>query len=135
MYNYSIPCCNLGSQMILNTIALEMKLPESKSYEAKDGGNFVKITQKIQIEHISFYNGRELLQRFDTAALPKSIQKEFLIRKGAEQWKGINVDILVRYEISSNIAISDQFDLTEGHAKELEHVFGGVSCKFKKDTP
>ncbi len=134
IYNYSIPCCNLGPQMVLEKIRLEMLLPSSKTYDARDGGETVKISQGITLVSISFYNGSDLLQSFDTKDVPTSAQKEFLIRKSMDQWNGINVDIKVRYDIKSNIAISDKFDLTDAHAKELEHVFGGVACKFRKET-
>lgn len=133
-YNYSIPCCNLGPQMVLEKITLEMALPQSKTYEVKDGSKMVKISQIITLESISFYNGSELLQSFDSKNIPTATHKEFLIRQSMNVWRGINVDINVGYDIKSNIAISDQFDLTDQHSKELIHVFGGVACKFRKEN-
>lgn len=134
IYNYSVSCSNLDSELILEKITLELQLPQNKTYEVKDGNALVKISQSIALETIAFYNGSEVLELFDTKNIPVDRFKEFLIRKNIGKWEGINIDITVAYDIKSNIAISDQFDLTKDHARELEHVFGGVACKFIKET-
>ena len=133
-YNYSVPCSNLSPELVLEKITLELQLPQNKTYDVKDGNALVKISQVIALEMIAFYNGSEILHVFDHKNIPLDQFKEFLIRKNMGKWEGVNIDITVAYDIKSNIAISDQFDLTKDHAKELEHVFGGVACKFTKET-
>lgn len=130
-YNYTIPCCNLGPELVLDKIAMEIRLPESKTYEAKDKNGSVIISQKIVFNSIEFYNGTELITALDGKSIPQETLKEFEIQQRIGQARGINIDITLDYEIKSNIAISDQFDLTNEHAKELEHMFGGVLCRFK----
>ena len=135
IYNYNVPCCNLGPEMVLEKIAMEIRLPESKTYAAKDKNGSVMISQKIVFNNIECYNGTELIASFDRKSIPEGAFKEFEIRENIGQARGINIDIMIDYEIKSNIAISDQFDLTKEHAKELEHLFGGVYCTFKPIGP
>lgn len=130
-FNYSIPCSNLGPEMILDKISMELRIPESKTYEAKDKNGSVIITQNIAFNSIECYNGDELIISFDSNTIPLGAFKEFEIHESIGRARAINVDVTIDYEISSDIAISDQFDLTDEHPKELEHLFGGIVCQFK----
>tara|TARA_R110002020_G_scaffold83108_3_gene205914 strand:- start:31160 stop:31798 length:639 start_codon:yes stop_codon:yes gene_type:complete len=134
-FNYSIPCSNMGRGMVLDKIAMEIRLPESKTYEVKDKKGSVLISQKVVFNSLEFYNGTELIMSIEGKNIPLVPIKEFEIRESIGQARSINIDITLDYEIKSNIAISDQFDLTKEHAKELEHLFGGVLCQFKPISP
>lgn len=134
-YNYSVPCSNMGPEMVLDKISMEIRLPESKTYEVKDKKGSVLISQKVEFNSLEFYNGTELISTIEGKNIPLETIKEFEIHERVGQARSINIDITLDYEIKSNIAISDQFDLTKAHGQELQHLFGGVLCQFKPKSP
>lgn len=129
-YHYSIPSVNLGSHLSLNKVFLNFQLPSSGNYTAKDKTRKVEISQEIRLDYIKIYNGTEEL--FIMNDNPHASNEEgVIVDKAVKKWEGISVDIRVKYKLSSNIAVSDQFDITEEHSEELVHIFGGVGCEFK----
>lgn len=131
IYHYCIPCCNLGPNLRIQKINMELQLPKSTKYEVKDKTSTVKISQTVTLNSIVFYNGTEAFLTLAGADIPEGPHMEFTVDELIDQWKGISVDITVDYDIKSNIAVSDQFDITERNAEELLHVFGGMGCEFK----
>lgn len=129
-YHYALPICNLGSNFKIQKISLELELPKSSNYEAKDKTKVVKISQSVTLNSIVFYNGSEPFLTLDGSKITAESLKEFDVDATLEQWNGINVDITVDYNIKSNIAVSDQFDITDDHADKLIHLFGGLGCEF-----
>lgn len=133
-YHYALPICNLGSDFKVQKISLELELPKSLNYEAKDKTKVVKISQSIALKSIVFYNGSEAFLTLDGSKITAESLKEFDVDTILQQWNGITVDIEVDYNIKSNIAVSDQFDITENHADKLVHLFGGLGCEFNGST-
>jgi hypothetical protein len=129
-YHYSLPICNLGSNFRIKKISLELDLPKSANYEAKDKTKLVKISQSVTLSSIVFYNGTEAFLTLAGAKVTTDSLKEFEVDVALQQWNGITVDITVDYNIKSNIAVSDQFDITDNHADKLIHLFGGLGCEF-----
>ncbi len=130
-YHFAIPVSHLGSGFILEKIILEMELPQSKNYTIKDHKKDVEITQRVQLDYIKVFNGTEEIHEYTPDENEIEQVQEFLIEKPASLWKGIAIDIAIGYDIQSNIAVSDQFDLTAGNEEVLEHLFGSVGCIFK----
>lgn len=130
-YHYCIHSCNLGPKLRIHKINMELQLPKSSTYEVKDKTSTVKISQTITLDSIVFYNGTEAFLNLSGADIPEGPYKEFTVDAMMDQWKAISVDISVGYDIKSNIAVSDQFDMTERNTDELLHVFGGVGFEFK----
>ncbi|CAN5331472.1 hypothetical protein BH23BAC1_BH23BAC1_17780 [soil metagenome] len=130
-YHYSIPIFNLGSRFQLDKIIMEVSLPKSEAYSVKDRSREVQITQNVKVGYIRVFNGSEQIYESspDSKDL-KSIQ-ELQIKASAEQWNGISIDIEIAYDIKSDIAVSDQFDITGEKPQMLEHVFGSAGCIFK----
>lgn len=133
-YHYTLPCCNLAPELRLQRISMDLKLPPNTTYEVKDKKGLVKIEQHIGFHSISVYNGAEAFLTLSGKEIPAGEHKEFSLDKAFESWKGISVDILVDYDIRSNIAVSDQFDITDSHAEELVHIFGGVGVEFRTNA-
>ena len=130
-FHYAIPACNLGPGMRLQKMKMGLLLPESKTYEVKDKNSMVKIKQVISLNAIVFYNGTEPFFTLEGSNVPNGPNMEFTIDKAQDQWEGISVDISVDYDIKSNIAVSDEFDITERNAEELLHEFSGLGIEFK----
>lgn len=130
-YHYCVPCCNLGPELRIHRIYMDLQLPKNNTYEVNDKKSSVKISQTVNLNSIVFHNGTEAFLTLSGADIPEGPHKEFTVDAPMDQWKGINVDITVGYDIKSNIAVSDQFDITERNADELLHVFGGMGCEFK----
>lgn len=130
IYHYAISVSNLSGGYLLETIILEMNLPENTSYSVKDKQRDVKITQKIHVELIRVYNGTDEIFTVspDKGRLKK--QQEFKVGKSVRQWKGIGIDIVVNYNIESEIAVSDKLDISKQKGEMLEHSFGTAGCIF-----
>ncbi len=130
IYHYAIPVSNLSGSYLLDTITLEMNLPENTSYSVRDRQREVKITQKIHVELIRVYNGTDEIFTVSPDSGRLKELKEFKVGKSVRQWKGIGIDIIVIYNIKSKIAVSDQLDLSKQKGEMLEHSFGTTGCKF-----
>jgi len=130
IYHYAIPVSNLSGGYLLDTIILEMSLPENESYSVKDRQKEVKISQKIHVELIRVYNGTDEIFTVSPDKGRHKEQMEFKAGKTARQWKGIGIDIVVNYNIESNIAVSDQLDISKQKGEMLEHSFGTAGCIF-----
>lgn len=130
-YHYAIACSNLGPEFNLVKISMYIKLPENLTYETKDKTNSVKITQKVTIKSIRFYNGFENFLSVEGSDIPDGPQMNFAPNMLQKEWQGISVDITIHYDIASQIAVSDKFDLSESNPNDLLHEFGGLGCEFK----
>jgi hypothetical protein len=130
-YHYAIPVANLGSGFQLDKIILDMSLPPSTEYSVKDRSREVQITQKVKVDSIRIYNGPEQIYEASPDSKDQESVQELQIKSASEQWKGISIDISIAYEIKSDIAVSDQFDITAGNEHRLEHLFGSAGCIFK----
>jgi len=130
IYHYAIPVSNLSGGYLLDKIILEISLPEIESYSVKDRQKDVKITQKIQVELIRVYNGTDEIFTVSPDRGRLKGQQEFKVDKSVRQWKGIGIDIVVNYNIESNIAVSDKLDISKQKGEMLEHSFGTAGCIF-----
>lgn len=130
-YHFAIPVSHLGQGFILEKIILEMDLPQNTDYTIKDREQEVKITQEVKLDYIKVFNGTNEIYEYTPYENKIEPVQEILIEKTASLWKGIAIDIAIGYNIQSNIAVSDQFDLTAGNEDVLEHLFGSVGCIFK----
>ncbi|GEM_PF-3189239 len=130
IYHYAIPVSNLSGSYLLDTIILEMNLPENRSYSVMDRRRDVKITQKIHVELIRIYNGSDEIFTVSPDRGRLKEQQEFKAGKSVRQWKGIGIDIVVYYNIESEIAVSDQLDISKQKGDMLEHSFGTAGCIF-----
>ena len=133
-YHYALPSCNMGPEMRLQRISMELRLPGNSTYEVRDKKGLVKIDQQVEFNSINVYNGSKAFLTLSSKEIPSGENKEFSLDRTFESWKGISVDIVVDYDINSNIAVSDQFDITDSHAEELIHVFGGVGIEFRTNS-
>jgi len=130
IYHYAIPVSNLSGGYLLDTIILEMSLPENESYSVKDRQKEVKITQKIHVELIRVYNGTDEIFTVSPDRGRLKGQHELKVGKTVRKWKGIGIDIVVNYNIESNIAVSDKLDISKQKGEMLEHSFGTAGCTF-----
>ncbi len=131
VYHYSIPVANLGSGLLLDKIVLEMQLPQNTQYRVRDGSREVRITQKVKVEYIKVFNGTDEIYASSPDIKRMDAEQEFQINTSAGIWKGIAIDIAVVYDIKSDIAVSDKFDITAENEQMLEHIFGSAACIFK----
>ncbi len=134
VYHYAIPVSNLGSGFLLEKIVVEMQLPQSTRYSVKDRNREVQITQKVKVEYIKVFNGAEEIYSTSPDTKGMDTEQEFQINTVADQWKGITMDIAIAYDIQSDIAVSDQFDINAEKEQRLAHTFGGVACFFKPNN-
>lgn len=131
-YHYAIPLSNLDSDFILERIVLDLQLPPgTHQYSVRDENNDKKITQKVKLDYIKVFNGAEEIYTFSPETEGMSLDQEFLINKGSSQWKGIAIDIAVVYDIQSNVAVSNQFNISTAEGSRLQHTFGSAGCIFK----
>lgn len=131
VYHFAIPVCNLGSGFLLDSIVLEMSLPQNAKYSIKDRSREVHITQEVKVDYIKVFNGtKEIYSTPPDTKVTDPVQ-EFQINKSANPWRGIAIDIAIIYDIKSDIAVSDQFDITAEKEQMLEHTFGSAGCIFK----
>jgi hypothetical protein len=130
-YHFAIPVSHLGPGFMLEKIILEMDLPQNTKYSVKDHKKKVEITQRVQLDYIKVFNGTQEIYEYTPDEDENEPVQEILIEKTASLWRGIAIDIAIGYDIKSNIAVSDQFDLTAGNEDVLEHLFGGAGCIFK----
>lgn len=128
-YHYAIPC-NIGRGHTLDLIIMDIALPKDSNYQVKDGRKAVNIRQSINIESINIFNGGDELHSMSSGI--KIIKSPFKIpvQKKATEWSGIGIDIVLSYDIKSDIAVSDQLDLGAESQDMLLHIFGSVSCNF-----
>lgn len=130
IFHYAIPISNIGQGFILDRLILEIDLPESTEYSVQDKRKEVRITQEVNIELINIYNGSEEIYSTTPKKQNGDRVYEIEVGKAAAQWKGIAVDIVVEYDIKSDIAISDQLDISAEKGEMLEHSFGSAGCIF-----
>lgn len=128
VFHYAIPLCNVGRNQVLSKIILEVEIPKSTSYEVKDNDKPIVISQQINVDHIKINNGTEEIYSSNDFIFNQGVQ-EIEINQSADQWLGIGVDIGVSYDIKSDRAVSDEFDLTFNN-ENLEHSFGSAGCIF-----
>lgn len=130
-YHYAIPLANIASALLLDKITIDMILPQSAQYTVKDSSREVRINQQIKVDYIKIFNGSEEI--FETLPDIKSMNKvlELSVKAPADYWKGIAVDIALVYDITSDIAVSDQFDISSAKGDMLQHSFGTAGCIFK----
>lgn len=133
IYHYAIPVCNLGPGYVLDKIVLEMNLPQSTDYTVKDRNKEVHITQAVALDAISIFNGTEEVYSGSSGTKGVGPVYEIQINKAADQWTGIGIDIVIKYDIKSDIAVSDQLDITAEKEQMLEHRFGSAGCIFKQN--
>ena len=130
-FHFAIPVSQLGPGFMLEKIILEMDLPQNTKYSVKDHKKKVEITQRVQLDYIKVFNGTQEIYEYTPDEDENEPVQEILIEQTASLWRGIAIDIAIGYDIKSNIAVSDQFDLTAGNEDVLEHLFGGAGCIFK----
>lgn len=132
-YHYAIPVANIGSAFLLDKITIEMSLPQSTHYTAKDSNREVRINQQVNVDYIKVFNGTEEI--FQSLPDIKNINSvlELTIKASADRWKGIAIDIALVYDITSDIAVSDQFDISSEKGDMLQHSFGTAGCMFKSN--
>jgi hypothetical protein len=130
VYHYAIPVCNVGSGYTLERITMEISLPQTSNYTVKDRSKELNIRQTVTVQEIKVHNGgEEIYVRSSGIKFEKSIF-EVQIEQQASQWFGIGIDIAVAYDIKSDIAVSDQFNIAEQSKEMLLHTFGSVACFF-----
>ncbi|HTF20025.1 MAG TPA: hypothetical protein VK658_18255 [Chryseolinea sp.] len=132
MYHYALPCI-IGPECMLDTIALDISLPTNASYKVKDGKKEVNITQSISLDGIRVLNGSEEIIAATTGIIIDKSPYELSVKKKATEWLGIGIDIAVSYDIKSDIAVSDQLNISIQGQNMLLHTFGGVVCNFTAD--
>ncbi len=134
IFHYAIPVSNIGQGFIMDRLILEIDLPENTEYSVQDKRKEVRITQNVNIELINIYNGSEEI--FSTSPKKQNDDPVYEIEVGeaAGQWSGIAVDIVVSYDIKSDIAISDQLDISREKGDMLEHSFGSAGCIFTQSN-
>lgn len=130
IFHYAIPVSNLGRGFVLDKLILDIAIPESTSYSVQDKRKKVEITQKINIELINIYNGSEEIFSTSPKKQVGDSLYEFEVQKAAGQWRGVAVDIIINYDIKSDIAISDQLDISAQKEEMLIHSFGSAGCIF-----
>ena len=130
VYHYAIPVCNLGPGFVLDKIVLDMNLPQNAEYSVKDRSKEVRITQAVKLDYILVFNGTEKIYSTSSETKGTGPVHEIPINKAASQWMGIGIDIAIRYDIKSDIAVSDQLDITAEKEQMLEHTFGSAGCIF-----
>lgn len=130
VFHYAIPVCNLADSYVLDTVNIEMKVPENATYVVKDKNKEVQITQKVGINNIRIYNGSEEI--FTAAPGKDEIGRvlELQVGKSSGKWKGIGIDIEIQYDITSDIAVSAQLNITGQKGEKLMHIFGSAGCVF-----
>lgn len=130
IFHYSIPVSNLGKGLVLDRVVLEIDLPGNREYSVQDKRKEVIITQEVNIEFINIYNGSDEIYSTSPKKQEADPIYEIDVEKAAGQWRGIAVDIVIEYDIKSDIAISDQLDISAEKGKMLEHSFGSAGCIF-----
>lgn len=130
VYNYGIPVSNLGKGFLLDRVVFEADLPDSTEYSVQDKRKKVRIFQEVNIELINIYNGSEEIHSFTPGKQNGDPVYEIEVGKPAKQWKGIGIDIVLEYDIKSDIAISDQLNISAEKREMLEHSFGSAGCIF-----
>lgn len=130
IFHYALPVNNLGRGFVLDRLMLEISLPENAEYSVQDKRKEVLITQKVNLELINIYNGSEEIYSTSPKKQNGDSLCEIEVGKAAAQWQGIAVDIVVDYDITSDIAISDQLDISAEKGEMLKHSFGSAGCIF-----
>jgi hypothetical protein len=132
-YHYSIPVCNISGDHILEKVVLEFAIPESNRYKVKDKNKEVQIRQNVQVDLIAIFNGSDNIY---SSSEPPEITSplEIEVGKRADHWFGIGIDITISYDITSDIAVSDQLDLASENGEMLIHTFGMAGCIFKNGS-
>jgi hypothetical protein len=130
IFHYAIPVSNLGRGFVLEKLMLDIDLPENTSYSVQDKREKVQITQEVNIELINIYNGSEEIFSTSPKKQEGNSLYEFEVGKASGQWRGIAVDIIITYDIKSDIAISDQLDISAQKEDMLKHSFGSAGCIF-----
>lgn len=129
-YHYAIPIGSVGSDYMLDKIIIEIYLPESSRYKVRDRSKEVNITQSVVMEEIKIYNGSEELYALTSGIRIEEGITEIMVSKSSTQWLGIGIDMVVAYDIKSDIAVSDQLDIAAESQNMLLHKFGTAGCLF-----
>ena len=132
-FHYAIPTSNIGEGTMLETVSLEVSIPQSTKYKIRDKSKDVGIRQDVKISAIRVFNGDKELYSAGSVDIVKS-KIELEINIAAPVWRGISIDIEVSYDITSEIAVSDQLDIAIESQQMLLHTFGIASCIFKDDV-
>jgi hypothetical protein len=130
VYHYAIPVCNVGSGYTLQRITIEMTLPASANYKVRDGNKELTIRQSVNVSEIKIHNGAEEIYAISSGIKFEKSVFEAQLQREAAQWFGIGIDIAVAYDIKSDIAVSDKFNVAEQSEEMLLHTFGTVECFF-----
>ena len=129
-FHYSIPLCNIGTNQTLSGILFDLVLPRSMSYDVHDNDKIIRITQQINLVSIKIHNGSEELHSVSEPGLTEGLN-EIELNTSTDRWMGIGIDIDIIYDIKSDRAVSDDFDITRDNEHRLEHVFGSAGCIFE----
>lgn len=132
-YHYALPVCNVGPAHKLARVTIAMTLPETANYKVKDRNKELNIRQSVKLREIKIHNGGEEIHTVSSAIEFKDSLVEISIGKGASRWLGIGIDITVDYDIKSDIAVSDEFNIGAQSKEMLLHTFGNVECFFISD--
>ena len=132
-FHYAIPTANIGDGTMLETVSLEVSIPQSAKYKIRDKSKEVGIRQDVKITAIRILNGDKEIHASGSVEIVKS-KIELEINKSSPVWRGISIDIEISYDIVSEIAVSDQLDIATESQQMLLHTFGIASCIFKDDV-
>jgi hypothetical protein len=130
VYHYAIPVCNVGAGYTLERITMEIAFPKTANYKVKDTNKEINIRQSVNVSEIKVYNGAEEIYALSSGIKFEKSVLEVEIQREAAAWLGIGVDIAVAYDIKSDIAVSDKFNIAEQSEEMLLHTFGSVECFF-----
>lgn len=133
VYHYAIPVCNVGGGHKLERVTIAMTLPQTANYKVKDRNKELNIRQSVKLREIRIHNGAEEIHTVSSEIESRDSLVEISIGKGASRWLGIGIDITVDYDIKSDIAVSDQFNIGAQSEEMLLHTFGNVECFFISD--
>lgn len=131
-FHYAIPLVNMPVDAVLTSIDIKLRIPDSKKYVVRHNNRDIEINQIVDIDAIQLFNGKEEVYTFSAKDnfLNGRLIKELEITQ--QIWEAVHLDIAISYMITSKIAVSDQFKLSELKPDMLQHVFGGVTLQFKK---
>lgn len=132
-FHYAIPVSGIADNIVLDKIVIDMAIPQNNKYKVRDKNKDVGIKQTINIEAITICNGSEEIYTspspFESTRSPIEIE----IGKAVPQWSGIGIDIVISYDITSEIAVSDQLDIASESEDKLLHTFGNADCYFTNE--
>jgi hypothetical protein len=95
-----------------------------------NGNKELTIRQSVNVSEIKIHNGAEEIYAISSGIKFEKSVFEAQLQREAAQWFGIGIDIAVAYDIKSDIAVSDKFNVAEQSEEMLLHTFGTVECFF-----